>query len=251
MFSALSRVGRRLANLRVASKIALAIVAVSLSVVVFGAVAFSRIDGVDAAAGEMRSHWLPRSHALGQMLFLAQRFRVIEAALVMAPPEGRAGEMKTLQEIREQIAKDFAAQRALAQNDAENSAIAAIAATWSAYLEFDQRLVEFVTTDDASTASDLYRGAMRQLIHTLQDQMAKEVASDVANGSGAADRSAALGARARLDIMIMIGVAVFLGPAVGYCLWRGISTPMSALTRSMTALARWRPRNRNSLPRAQ
>ena len=47
-------------------------------------------------------------------------------ALVMAPPEGRGAEMKTLQDLRDQIAKGFAAQRALAQSDAEASAIAAI-----------------------------------------------------------------------------------------------------------------------------
>ena len=88
MFTVFPRAGRRFTHLRVSSKIALAVIAVFLATVVLGAVAFSRLDGVDAAAGDIRSHWLPRSHALGQMLFLAQRFRVIEAALVMAPPKG-------------------------------------------------------------------------------------------------------------------------------------------------------------------
>ena len=155
----------------------------------------------------------------------------------MAPPEGRAAEMKTLQDLREQIAKDFAAQRALAQSNAENSAIVAINATWGAYLELDQRLVEFVNGDQSAAASDLFRGEMRERIHKLQDQMSKEVASNVANGFGAADRSAALGARARLDIVIMIGIAVVLCAGGGFSLWRGISRPMGALTRAMTALA--------------
>ena len=62
----------------------------------------------------MRSHWLPQTRSLGELSFQVQRFRVIEAAYVMAPPVGKAAEAKTLASIRERIDKALQTEVSLA-----------------------------------------------------------------------------------------------------------------------------------------
>jgi hypothetical protein len=86
-------------HLSIASRIALAFAVVLACALFLGAVAIDRLHRTGSAAEDMRAHWLPQTRELGNMLFLAQRFRVVEAALLMAPTDGRAAEAKTLSAI--------------------------------------------------------------------------------------------------------------------------------------------------------
>ncbi len=232
-----SKLGKSVENLRVSTKIVLAFAALFATTVGLGGIASDRLAKMDSAAAEIRSHWLPRTQGLGELLFLAQRFRVIEAALVMAPREERAAEAKTIAEIKAQVAKGLAGQRNLATNDGERAELATIAKTWSEYLDLDQQLGDFVQTDGGGAAADLYRGAMRELIHVLQGELSKAVSGNVAHGDAATDRGVAIGVSARRDLMLMSAGAVAACAAIGFALWRGISRPIGALTAAMTALA--------------
>jgi len=240
MSSFLSNAARRIENLRVSTKIIFSFAIVFACSVGFGELAMNRINGVDGAAADVRSHWLPRTQGLGNLLFLAQRFRVIEATLVMASMDDKAAEAKTLRGLRDQIATALKAQAALARDDGERAHLAAIADGWRKYLELDQQFIDFATMDGSNAAADMYRGGMRVTIHDFQDLLNKEVAANVASGDAAADQGTEIGAAARRDIVAMIGVAVIICTVVGYSLWRGVSRPIAALTGVMSELAKGR-----------
>ena len=144
--------------------------------------------------------------------------------------------MKTLQDLRGQIDKDFTAQRALAQSEAENSAIAAISATWSGYLDLDQRLVDFAKGDPSVGFRSLPRRDARTDPHA---------AGPNGKGSGERRRQGFRGHRSQRRAGRAGAprhrhhdhLAVVFCAGGGFSLWRGISRPMGALTRAMTALA--------------
>jgi len=233
-----ARLARGTGQLRIATQIAIAYGIALGCALALGAVALERLEGVEVAAEEMRTHWLPRTQALGELLFLAQRFRVIEAALIMAPPDGRTAEAKTLQAIRGQIDKALDAETALARDDDERRGVGEISGLWRAYAQADDKFVAAASAGQAEAAAALYRNEMREAIHGFQDRLSREVAENVARGDAAAEHGRGLGKDAFFKIVAMFFGAAALTVASGVALWRGVAKPITALTRTMTALAR-------------
>ncbi len=227
-------------HLSIASRIALAFAIVLACALGLGAVAIDRLARVEASAGEMRSHWLPQTRALGEILFFAQRFRVIEAALLMAPPDGKAPEAKTLTAIASQIDKALSAEATVARDGEEKTAVANVARLWKVYQGLDLRFVSAASAGGAAEAGALYRGEMREAIRNLQDALGKAVGENVAGGSAAADRGEQIGVVAFWTIAAMFGCACAFSLAAGYALSRAVARPISALTGAMTKLAEGR-----------
>ena len=78
---------------------------------------------------------------------------------------------------------------------------------------------------------------MRTVFNRFQDILKADVAENVTKGNEAAERGAKIGASASFWIAIAIGLAATLCLAIGYALIRGISGPITAMTRAMTVLA--------------
>ena len=238
MSNSAHRLARGASHWRIATQITIAYAIALGCALALGAVAIERLEGVEAAAQEMRAHWLPRTRAFGDLLFLAQRFRVIEAALVMAPPEGKAAETKTLQGLRGQIDKALDTQASLSRDDAERRSISEIGALWRAYADWDAKFVATASANKDGDAATLYRGEMREAIHNFQDRLNQEVAGNIARGEEAAESGRKLGQDALFKIVAMLLAATAFSVASGLMLWRGVAKPIAALTRAMMALAR-------------
>ena len=224
-------------HLSIARRIALAFAVVLTCAVGLGAVAIDRLDRVEEAAKDMRSHWLPQTRTLGQLLFLAQRFRVIEGTVATAPADARAAEARTLVEISDEIDKTAAVEAAIARDEGEKSALAEFDRLWKAYLELDTRFRRATDGGYDEAASELYRGDMRQAIRKVQEALGKAVADNVANGDAAAERSQRTGHDAFVTIVAMIAAAVVFSLAAGWGLARAVARPIAALTQAMTRLA--------------
>ena len=228
---------RRLAHLRVSQKVYFAFACVLIVTVILGGFAMDRLDRINGEAAEIRERWLPTTRALDELSFQFMRFRMIEAALLLAPPDGKLGETKTLETIKGRIDKVFSTTLADARSTLERQEIGALSARWRAYLELDRSFKTAVLGADASSATDLYRGPMRELSHTIQDDVGKSVSENVQNADAAADRGAAIGKAAHIWIIVAVSMAGLLCLVIGWLLIRGIARPIGALTKAMTALA--------------
>jgi methyl-accepting chemotaxis protein len=227
-------------HLSIASRIALAFAVVLACACGLGSVAIDRLHRAGGAAEDMRAHWLPQTRDLGNLLFLAQRFRVIEAALLMAPPEGKAAETKTLTVIAAAFDKGLADESGLARDASEIRAQHNIAELWKAYAALDARFVEAAGGGSDGEAAALYRREMREAIHGLQDALAKAVDANVADGDEAADRGRRLESDAFYEILAMLALAGLMSLGAGFALRRGVARPITALTEAMTKLAEGR-----------
>jgi methyl-accepting chemotaxis protein len=201
-----------------------------------GLYAIERLQHVEEAAQSIRSHWLQTTRALGDISFLGQRFRVIEAALVLAPPEGKSVEKKTLGDIRAEIDAAFARQASLVQSLEEAANLAESQRLWSAYLALDDEFLNAAKTP-GDAAATLYRTRMREAIHDFQDGLKKTIKDNVAGADASAAASASEGATARRDIPLGLLAAAAASLAAGWRLHRAIVRPIQALTRAMTRLA--------------
>ena len=225
-------------GIRISHRIMFAFAAVLACTLGLGTFAIQSLIAVDRSAEDIRAHWLPQTRSLGDLLFQAQRYRVIEAAYVMAEPAGRAAEAKTLEQIHAHIDADIAEQVKLAQSSEEQAGLATLASLWRDYFRLDQQLLEIAEKQGAADASKFYRTDMREAIHKFQDRLNQQVASNIKGGNLSADRGEAVGAAGLRQILSTMALAALLCIAVGYFLWRGVARPVTQLTAAMTALAK-------------
>ena len=144
-----------------------------------GAVAIDGLDRAGSAAEDMRAHWLPQTRELGNMLFLAQRFRVIEAAFADGAAGRPAGGGQDDRRDRGQIEKKSRSRRgspattAKARRSATSSSCGGH--TWSS-----TRVSSKPPSRGAGgEAAALYRSEMREAIHVCRN-VSKAVADNVA-----------------------------------------------------------------------
>ncbi len=220
----------------VLGKFAFGFAALLLCALALGAYAMIRLHDVERSAQAIRGHWLQTTRALGDIAFLAQRFRVIEAAVVLAPPEGKAAEAKTLNAIRAEIEDALERQAKLVQSTEEQTALAKFRSRWAAYLDLDDRFLKAAALPGDAAAA-LYRAAMREAIHDLQDALKQAIQYNLAQADLAASASAAEGETARRDILLGLAIALALSLLVGRHLHGAIVRPIGWLTAAMTQLA--------------
>ena len=224
-------------GLRIVHKILLAFAAVLVCAVGLGVFAQDRLARVNELAATIGEYWLPATRSLGALSYQAQRFRVIEAAYILASGADRAKEADTLGQIQVRIDKVFAEQFKLAASDEERGRLQAIQKAWNDYHALDQKYLKAAETEGDRAAVALYFGPMRQSIHVFQDELAAESQRNLDQGGAAVAASAALGVSADRSILAaLIGVGV-LCAAIGFGLSRSLSRPIQALTRSMARLA--------------
>jgi methyl-accepting chemotaxis protein len=202
-----------------------------------GLFASQQLKNVNATAGEIRQEWLPSTRALGELAYNSMRFRQLEATLLLAPPDGKAAEEKTMGSVRGAVDKAFATYAPLVSSTDEQRLVAEMRRLWAAYLDLDTRFLALSRNPDGNAAISLYRGEMRTTFNGFQDVIKADSVLNVDGGTQAADRGAALGSSARTWIWVIIGLVMVLCAGIGWSLVRGISGPITALTATMKRLA--------------
>jgi len=224
-------------GLRIVHKIGLAFAAVLVCAVGLGVFAEDRLARVNGLAAAIGGYWLPATRSLGALSYQAQRFRVIEAAYILATGDDRAKEAQTLTQIQGRIDKVFAEQFALAASAEERTRLQSLQKAWGDYFALDQKYLKTAQTQGDHAAVALYFAEMRQGIHVFQDALAAETQRNLDQGGAAVAASAALGVSADSSILAaLIGVGA-LCAAIGWGLSRSLSRPIQALTQSMARLA--------------
>jgi methyl-accepting chemotaxis protein len=224
------------ARFGVMAKFAAGFAALLLCAAGLSGLALDRLGKVEESGREISGRWLQTTRALGEISYQGQRFRVIEAALALAPPEGKAAERKTLGQIRNAVEEALARQTKFAAGAADKAEIETLTSTWADYLALDDR---FLKAADApgDAAAALYRTQMRDSIHVFQDAVKAAIKRNVALADAATQANEAGDAAAQRDLLIGFGVAALLCLLVGWRLHATILRPIRALTGVMTRLA--------------
>jgi methyl-accepting chemotaxis protein len=217
----------------VTAKLAIAFCALLVCCAGLGVFALNRLDDVEASARDLGGHWLQTTRALGDVAYLGQRFRVIEAAVLLAPPEGKAAERKTLAAIRADVEAAFARQAQNLRSAEEKRGLDDAQSAWSAYLALDDRFL----AAGAEDAARLYRTQMRDSIHTFQDAVKAAIQRNVAGADAAARASEANGEAGKRDLVAGFAILALICVAIGWRLQGSIVRPVRALTSAMTGLA--------------
>jgi methyl-accepting chemotaxis protein len=228
-------VSRIVTSISIRLKVVLAFAVVLLCTIGLGVFALQRLDGVNNAASSIRNDSLATTRVLGDLAYHTMRLRQLEAARVLAPDAAaKVEETAKMRQVSEQAAKTIQDFEHFVGAGEERRLADQIKQLWPAYLALDSK---FLTVEDAAAAAALYRGDMRALFNRFQDALQAEIAFNVHEADQTAAEGAALGSSARTGILVVLGVMTLLCVFIGASMIRGISTPISAITRAMLRLA--------------
>jgi methyl-accepting chemotaxis protein len=209
-----------------------------------GLFAVQRLDGVNAAAADLRDNWLPATRALGDMGRFAEQVRAnqaLQADAVTAEDRSRiVDRVKDRAKLFEDAFHEYSATIANDSPDTitEETALAAtVNDAWKAYRLISdkyQDLLDHGTHEqaiafsfhDMSTAMEAFRQAMKATVDF-----------QIREGTKAGDRGAALGSSARTLVFVLLSAMTVLCIGIGWFLIRGISVPISQMTVAMRRLA--------------
>ena len=204
-----------------------------------GVFAVHRLGAVNASAAEIREDWLPSTRALGRVAQLTERVRSYQGLFFLAdtPEERQARNAKTAQAVAElQTAlKDY--ERLVTPGE-EQRLSEALMQAWSAYSALSAQFAEITARDDGrERALALFRRPMLAAMDSFRAALEADAAFGLRAGQAAAEHGQALGASARVWVLAVLGLTALVCAAVGWSLIRGVSGPISAMTRVMGRLA--------------
>jgi methyl-accepting chemotaxis protein len=199
-----------------------------------GVFALQRLDGVNQAAARIRDNALPATKILGELAYHTMRFRQLEATYALSPDaQAKAKEAASMYKVGDQAARALQAFGPFIAPGEGRRLADQMTQLWAAYGVLDGK---FLMADPANSVR-LYRGEMRTGFNKFQDELRAEIALNVNLAKQAGDAGIHLGNSAYSWILIVLGLTALLCVVIGTSMIRGISMPITAMTRAMRRLA--------------
>ncbi len=221
-------------NMSIGRKVTLAFAMVCAVVIGLGLFAMQRLSDVNAIAADIRDGALPSTRILGELAYHTMRFRQLEATRALAPDAAaKAQEAAGMQQVAEQATKAIQTVEPLVTQGEESRLLDQVKQGWQAYLAADG---QFVAMADAAAIAS-YRGDMRTQFNKFQAALQAVIAFNTKAGKQAADDAGALYATTQVWIIGALVLALLLSAMAGLGLIRGVSRPITAMTRAMHRLA--------------
>ncbi len=231
-------------HLSIRTKLVAAFAVVLCGTVGLGLFAVQRLDGVNAAAADIRDNWLPATRALGEMGRLAEQIRINQMLQAdTGTTEDRAIYTDSVTTKTKQFEQTLQAYDSTVAMDApdillEETALAATLKTsWTAYQAMSvkyQSLLDHGSHEETMTFSF---HDMRAGMETFRQALSADLDFQIREANRAGERGTALGNSAHRLIIIVLGAIAMLCIGMGWWLNGDISAPITSMTAAMRRLA--------------
>ena len=221
------RLGQRIADLSVGTKMAAAFAAILLVVVGLAGLSLQRIGVVNDGGAHIRNNWLPGIQLAGEITSAASAYRDAESSLVLGADDDALQEfkknatsaLKRLREAGEQLAK-------LPASGEEAGYLQDFSKNWDAYVKTNTELVALIQQKKAPDAVDLFTGDSAYQFSKAKTAIGRLLGAKIKGGD---ESVAAADATYRATVPLMIGAGVVAAllcivAAVGVVL--GVARPM-------------------------
>jgi methyl-accepting chemotaxis protein len=226
-----------LTQITIRTKVILGFALVVCCTAALGGFAIERLAAVNAAAANIREHWMPSVRVLGDLKQGMEFFRQTEAAYsLLTDPADRKAQMRLYENADAQVAKALTAYAPLVTPGAERQLADEMTGLWHQYRKLSAKYVAMCDSGDAGAVT-FYLGEMRSLFRQLRTKLTEDVTLNVNGGNAAADLGTTLGTQARAWILGALGLTALLCTCIGVTMVRGVAKPITIMTAAMRRLA--------------
>jgi signal transduction histidine kinase len=209
-----------------------------IEAILLGAFGIGSLSYFNDVSSEVRDRWLPGTGLLGDLNNHTSDFRGVEAAGVLAAtPNMLAASAKDMRQLDRSIAASESSYRQIAHDGEEDALYSKFTAAWSQYRLVVQASQALAQSGDRSGAIALYTTASKTAYDTASDALDALTTYNLASARRASLREQVTFERARLLILITIGLAGLCAAGAMVYVRRSISAPILALAERMHRLA--------------
>ncbi len=225
-------------HLSIRNKVALAFAMVVVVVIGLGLFAVQRLGEVNSVAVEVRDTWLPSVEVLGKIAQLAERYRSDTGTLLVARNDAdRTAAEAALAQTDQALQQVRAAYAKLVTSGEEQKLAAAFGQAWTNYDATNTTMRKMLAREDQVNAATLFVGAANARMDRFREALQADIDFNERSGKAAGDAAAAVYQSTRLWIIGALLLAGLLAASAGYGIIRGVSRPITAITRAMRRLA--------------
>lgn len=214
-------------DLRIATKIMLAVAAMATLMVLLAAFGVAQMGKLHAVVGEMQHKWQPSVSGILQIKGSLLRYRTYEVQHVLS--DGDADHSYYEAEMTRQMAtlrSQLEAYRGLALPGLERDTLAQFEASLDAYQAAAGRVAALSRAGDKAAARTLLRGDSRRHNFRSADLVNRLVDIDVAGSTAAAAQAETVYRQAHARIVGLLVGAVIVGGLLAYWIARLIAAPL-------------------------
>jgi methyl-accepting chemotaxis protein len=235
---------RLLSQLSIRAKLTMAFATILLGTIALGLFAVQRLDGVSAAAADLRDNWLPSSRALGDTGRFAEQIRVQQQLQPLAvTPADRDAILATIQERTKRFRNQLEKYLATIQLDdpitiiEETRLAREMKDAWTGYEALSKKYQDLLDQGKPDQAVDFSLHNMRDQMSVFRKAVDAILDFQLRESVKVGDHGAALASSAHTLILVVLGLMAAVCVAVGALLVRGISMPIARMTSAMRRLA--------------
>ncbi|GAA0533866.1 methyl-accepting chemotaxis protein [Rhizomicrobium palustre] len=222
----------------VSKKVIGAFAIVLATTIALGLLALGDLSRLNNDAKDLRTNWLPSIQYLGDVQYVATRYRAYEASMLLVEGDQAAIDNRTRMSLGQQVDKYLDEYERLVTDDHERQLFNALKEKWTTYRQMDAKLVEIYQAQGAKAGSDFLTHDMRTSFKALLDVLQDAVKYNRDGGEASGKHGEATFDSSRLIILFSLAAAALLCSLAGWALIRGVSTPLGHMTGAMGELAR-------------
>jgi two-component system OmpR family sensor kinase len=209
-----------------------------LVVILLGAFGIGSLSYFNNASSQVRDRWLPSTGVLGDLNNHTSDFRGVEAATVLAASASeRADSDRETQQLDHSIAASQADYERI-PHDADAEALSArFLELWGRYRDLAQQSRALARNGDRAAAIAAYNSESKRAYDAASDALDAMTAANLASASRASLRETDAYRRARLLILMTIGMTGLCVAGAMLYVRRSISAPILSLANRMHRLA--------------
>jgi methyl-accepting chemotaxis protein len=225
------------ANLRIATKLLTAFVAVLSLSVVMGVFAIYELAQVNATSTEMKDNWIPSIRSAAGIRFNLTQYRTREARHILSEDADKPAIEAQAMQSRTDALKRLADYASLVSSPAEQQLFDSVTTDMNAYFNVSNTLLGYSRQGQVQEARVLINGESKALFDRVSDSLGRLVQLNDDGANTASERGDSIYASARLAIIGVLAVALLLGLFMAWYVSRIISRPIKQAAEMASRLA--------------
>lgn len=214
-------------DLKIATKLIASFLAVLALTSVMGVFSIIQLGQVNQATTDIRDNWMPAMRAASAMRFFAANYRLKENRHILADsPQEQAVMEQEATESKKQLEARMVTYEKLIASPEEHQLFETFNGDWTAYLAVSKNLLALSQQHLDAEAKVVLKGESKRLFELVAGDLQKMVELNDAGAATANDRGAALYENARVSIIAVLIVALFVGLGLALFISRIISKPL-------------------------
>jgi methyl-accepting chemotaxis protein len=224
-------------NLKTAYKLAFSFGICLLLAGIIAAISLSRMAGLNTVSDSFVTDAVPSDIDCGEMNYHATHFRLFEYRHVVASTQKEQLAAEALMQPESQamdtVLDDYGKT---IDSDVDKQNWQNVQATWANYKQLHQQFLPLSRGNHDKAAAAMMNGPMMTMFDTLHSQIQTMVDYNKQYGETLSKKAAASYASARVTVLALLGVSLFLGTLIGWIITRYMVGTLSQVSGRLETL---------------